>query len=349
MMKKAILSALILLLLVTAKSQVNDWENQAVIGINKEEAHATYVPYSDINQALRSIPDNSLWYQSLNGTWKFNWVSHPDMRLVDFYKTNYDVSYWDDIIVPSNWQLQGYGKPIYTNVRYPFAKNPPKILGPAPKGYTKNDLPNPVGSYKRDFKIPENWDGREIFVHFAGVQSAFYLWINGVKVGYSQGSMTPAEFNITDYVTAGYNTIAVEVYRWSDGSYLEDQDFWRLSGIYRDVYLYATPGVHLWDYFLKSELSDDFKTANFVADLNFKSYGAKGNFVLETYLLEDGERYRNKEPFIVTPVKNVSQRNGFKTRISKELINPKLWSAEIPNLYNVVFVLKQKLVKPSRF
>ena len=144
-----------LLLAFSVNAQPYDWENPDVIGINKEEAHASYIPYAGINQAIKDVPDNSPWYQSLNGTWKFNWVSHPDMRLVDFYKTNYDVSYWDDIIVPSNWQLQGYGKPIYSNVRYPFAKNPPKIIGPAPKGYTKNELPNPVGSYKRDFIIPE--------------------------------------------------------------------------------------------------------------------------------------------------------------------------------------------------
>ncbi|MEE4117355.1 MAG: glycoside hydrolase family 2 TIM barrel-domain containing protein [Marinilabiliaceae bacterium] len=340
MNRRGLFSAIALLMAIAATAQVNDWENPDVIGINKEAAHATYIPYSDINQALNEIPDNSPWYQSLNGIWKFNWVSHPDMRLVDFYKTNYDVSYWDDIIVPSNWQLQGYGKPIYTNVRYPFAKNPPMIMGPAPKGYTKNELPNPVGAYKRDFIIPENWSGREIFVHFAGVKSAFYLWINGVKVGYSQGSMTPAEFNISDYVSPGENTISVEVYRWSDGSYLEDQDFWRLSGIYRDVFLYSTPQVHLWDYFLKSELSDDFSSAKFIADLKFKNYGGGGAHTLETYLLKDGEKYSNNKALIVTEIKSVSKNKGFNTTITSEIDNPELWSAEIPNLYRVVFVLK---------
>ena len=157
MIRRASVSFIAIVMAFSAVAQINDWENPDVIGINKEAAHATYIPYSGINQALNEIPDNSPWYMSLNGTWKFNWVNHPDMRLVDFYKTNYDVSYWDDIIVPSNWQLHGYGKPIYTNVRYPFAKNPPRILGPAPKGYTKNELPNPVGAYKRDFIVPENW------------------------------------------------------------------------------------------------------------------------------------------------------------------------------------------------
>lgn len=329
-----------LLLAFSIYAQPNDWENPSVIGINKEEAHASYIPYAGIAQAIKDVPDNSPWYQSLNGTWKFNWVSHPDMRLVDFYKTNYDVSYWDNIIVPSNWQLQGYGKPIYTNVNYPFAKNPPKIIGPAPAGYTKNELPNPVGSYKRDFTVPESWAGREIFVHFAGVKSAFYLWINGVKVGYSQGSMTPAEFNITEYVSAGENTISVEVYRWSDGSYLEDQDIWRLSGIYRDVFLYSSPRVHLWDYFLKSELSDDFSSATFRADLKLKNYGKNEALTIETYLLKDSEKYTDQEPLIITQIKNVSQKTGYTTSISSEIEKPDLWSAEIPNLYKVIFVVK---------
>ncbi len=329
-----------LLFALQLNAQVNDWENPDVIGINKEAAHATYIPYAGIKQAIRDVPDNSPWYMSLNGIWKFNWVSHPDMRLIDFYKTNYDVSYWDDIIVPSNWQLHGYGKPIYTNVRYPFAKNPPKIIGPAPAGYTKNELPNPVGSYKRDFNVPESWDGREIFVHFAGVKSAFYLWINGVKVGYSQGSMTPAEFNITDYVSAGDNTISVEVYRWSDGSYLEDQDMWRLSGIYRDVFLYSTPEVHLWDYFLKSELSDDFKSAVFIADMKVKAYGSDKFVTIETYLLKKSEKYTDQDPIASSTIVLESQKEEYTTSISTEIIEPELWSAEKPNLYKVIFVVK---------
>jgi beta-galactosidase len=329
-----------ILLISPLFAQVNDWENPAVIGKNKELAHATYIPYSNINQALKDVPDNSPWHQSLNGIWKFNWVSHPDMRLVDFYKTNYDLSYWDDIPVPSNWQLHGYGKPIYVNVTYPFAKNPPKIIGPAPTGFTKNELPNPVGSYKRDFSIPETWDGREIFVHFAGVKSAFYLWINGMEVGYSQGSMTPAEFNITDYVTAGENTISVEVYRWSDGSYLEDQDFWRLSGIYRDVYLFSTPKIHLWDYFLESDLNDDFSKATFSARLSVKNYGDKGSTKIETYLLKDGERFNMQKPIATTVIKSVSRKTGYQTTITADIDNPDLWSAEIPELYNVLFVVK---------
>ncbi|TFH39233.1 MAG: DUF4981 domain-containing protein, partial [Bacteroidia bacterium] len=325
---------------VSTTAQVNDWENQQVIGINKESAHSTWVPYSDINQSLRGVPGNSPWYQSLNGTWKFNWVNHPDLRPLEFYKSGYDVSYWDDIPVPSNWQLQGYGKPIYTNVRYPFAKNPPNIMGPAPAGFTKNELPNPVGSYKRDFIIPSEWDGREIFVHFAGVSSAFYIWVNGEKVGYSQGSMTPAEFNITDYVKGGDNSIAVEVYRWSDGSYLEDQDFWRLSGIFRDIFMYAVPKITLWDYFLRSDLNEDYSRASFTADLEFRNFEAKGTWSVDAYLLSGGEEYKDQEPLVSREVKGVSAKAGLKMRLEAAIENPRLWSAEIPELYNVVFVLK---------
>lgn len=179
-------------------AQQNDWENEQVIGINKEEGHAFYIPYATTKQALADYADASPYYQSLNGVWKFNWVKHPDLASKDFYLANTDISYWDDIKVPSNWQLKGYGKPIYTNSIYPFAKNPPFIMGGnIPDDYTKNELPNPVGSYRRDFKISENWDKREVFIHFGGVQSAMYLWVNGQKVGYSEGSMTPAEYRNT--------------------------------------------------------------------------------------------------------------------------------------------------------
>ena len=154
---------------------------------------------------------------------------------VTYYRPEFDITPWDRIEVPSNWELKGYGTPIYTNVTYPHLRQPPKVMGDVPSHYTAASEPNPVGSYRRNFTVPDAWQGREIFIHFDGVGSAFYLWINGEQVGYSQGSRTPAEFNITSYLQPGENCLAVEVYRWSDGSYLEDQDLWRLSGIFRDV------------------------------------------------------------------------------------------------------------------
>ena len=230
-----------------------EWENEQIFAVNKEEGHNTFVPFSSVESLKKSESFNQPWatpasdlYYSLNGTWKFHWVKQPSERPINFYKTDYDVSSWKEIPVPANMEMQGYGTPIYTNITYPF-KNYPAMIVPQ-KGYTNEKEPNPVGSYRRDFTVPANWDGKEIFLHFNGVYSGFYVWINGKKVGYSQGSNNDAEFNITKYLKPGNNTIAVEVYRWTDGSYLEDQDMFRLSGIYRDVYLYATPKVHVRDF-----------------------------------------------------------------------------------------------------
>jgi len=229
--------------------QVPDWENPEVVGINKEPGHCTLVPYSDAKSAIEGNREASPFYKSLDDNWRFNWVRKPADRPVDFYKTSYDDSGWKRIPVPSNWQMHGYGRPIYLNMRHPFPANPPYI----PHDY------NPVGSYRRHFTIPADWKGRDVFIHFDGVKSAFYLWINGRKVGYSQGSMTPAEFNITEYLRPGDNIIAAEVYRWSDGSYIEDQDMWRLSGIYRSVHLFSTPKVHISDFFVRCGLDEKYK------------------------------------------------------------------------------------------
>ena len=223
---------------------INDWENIEVTGRNKELAHCTAISYPDKTLAELCDISKSPYYKLLNGNWKFNWVRKPADRPVDFYKTDFDDRSWSTIPVPSNWQLQGHGSAIYLNTQYPYPKDQPHIA---------NDW-NPVGSYRTEFTVDANWDGREIFINFDGVESAFYLWINGKKVGYSQGSRTPAEFNITKYLKKGKNALAAEVYRWSDGSYLECQDFWRLSGIFRDVYLVAAPKTHLQDFFVASAL-----------------------------------------------------------------------------------------------
>ena len=220
---------------VSSATAADEWEDPGIVGIDKEAPHATMMVYPDRESALKAALNNdyhkaleaSPYYRSLNGNWKFHWAPKPELRPANFYRPEYDVRPWDDIPVPSNWQLRGYGIPIYTNITYPFVKNPPYIL---------HDNA-PVGSYRRTLTIPDNWSGRQVFLHFDGVESAMYVWINGDKVGYSEDSRTPAEFNITKFLRPGENTLAVEVYRWSDGSYLEDQDFWRLSGIYRDVYL----------------------------------------------------------------------------------------------------------------
>ncbi len=201
-------------------------EDQSVFRINKEAAHSTLQPFVDEALAIENKFSASPFYQSLDGNWKFNWVRKPADRPVDFFETDYDDNEWGEMPVPGNWEVNGYGVPIYVNIKYPFEANPPHI----PHDY------NPVGSYRTKFNIPANWDNREIFIHFGAVRSAMFVWVNGKKVGYSQDCKTPAEFNITKYLTKGENLLAVEVYRWSDGSYLEDQDCWRLSGMDRRAY-----------------------------------------------------------------------------------------------------------------
>ncbi|MBN2103420.1 DUF4981 domain-containing protein [bacterium] len=340
--KQSLLSIFILLLSIHALSaQQHDWENEQVIGIHKEAAHCDYIPYAAIEQALADDANESPFYQCLNGTWKFNWVKSPDLRPVDFYKIDFDVCYWDDIEVPSNWQMKGYGKPIYTNVTYPFVKNPPYVMTPAYDNWTNSEFPNPVGSYRRSFVIPDDWNEREVYIHFAGVQSAMYVWVNGKKAGYSQGSMTPAEFNITPYLQKGKNTLAVEVYQWSDGSYLEDQDFWRLSGIYRDVFLYATPKFHIRDFFVQSDLNDDFSSAIFKTHLSFANKGYKGAVSVEGYLLKDAQPCKGEKPvFIKQLTASVVGQEASDLLIETKVDHPDLWSAEIPHLYQAVYVLK---------
>jgi beta-galactosidase len=340
--KRFFISIFILLLSISSLfSQQHDWENEQVIGINKEPAHSLFIPYATIGQALADYANESPFYVCLNGTWKFNWVKSPDMRPVDFYKTDFNVSYWDNIEVPSNWQMKGYGKPIYTNITYPFVKNPPYIMTKAYTGWTNNELPNPVGSYRRNFDVPNDWDGSEVYIHFAGVQSAMYVWVNGKKVGYSQGGMTPAEFNITPYLQKGSNTLAVEVYQWSDGSYFEDQDFWRLAGIFRDVFMYATPKFHIRDFFVQSDLNDDFTSATLKTNLSFANKGYKGAVSVEGYLLRDGQSYKGEKPvFVKQLAASEVSKKALELSIGTKVDHPELWSAEIPNLYQVVVVLK---------
>ena len=340
-MKSLLLTSLFSCLFLMVFSQ-SDWENEQVIGINKEDPHSQYVPYATVKQAIDDVEENSPYFLTLNGAWKFNWVKHPNLRPVDFYENDFDTKAWDEITVPSCWELKGYGTPIYTNVAYPFEVNPPYVMGNPPSTYTQNEEPNPVGSYKRDFTIPETWDGNDIMLHFEGVKSAFYLFgLTDEKVGYSQGSCTPAEFNITDYIVqTGQNSISVEVYRWSDGSYLEDQDYWRLSGIYRDVYLYSVPKINIWDYSLTSTFNDNLSEANLTIDLELKNYGGKGSQTCEVYLAKYGQIPNENSEIATIPIKQVSTKNGLNISETVTINNPELWSAEIPNLYQVVFVLK---------
>ncbi|MBE0697539.1 MAG: hypothetical protein IH586_11515, partial [Anaerolineaceae bacterium] len=222
----------------------NDWENPQVVAMNRFPAHATGLPFPDESSALSREIDRTPWAYSLNGAWKFSYAPNPDTLPEGFSADGYDASAWDEIEVPGNWMLQGYDKPIYCNVKMPIPNTPPFV--------PQDD--NPTGLYRREFDIPAEWDGRRVILHFGGVESAFYVWVNGEMVGFSKDSRLPAEFEISDFIHPGKNTIVTEVIRWSDGSFLEDQDHWRMAGMYREVMVYSLPKIYLADVFARPEL-----------------------------------------------------------------------------------------------
>lgn len=306
----------------------NEWNNPNVISINTEPPRATFMPYDNLNMALRGDYINSKSFILLNGQWKFNWSAKPSERPSEFYKPNYDVSSWDQIPVPANWQMHGYDYAVYINNGYPFPKNAPYV----------DSTYNPVGSYRVTFSIPKGWKNQEVFIHFGSVNSAFNIWVNGQKVGYSQGSKTPAEFRITDYVKRGENTLAVEVYRWCDGSYLEDQDFWRLSGIQRDVYLYSTPKTRIRDFFAMSTLDKSYQNGvlDLTVDLHSHEQRLPSSMAL-TAMLYDNDKlvYEETKPVAFTS-KDESVSFAY---ILKDV---KAWSAETPSLYHLVLALKDR-------
>jgi len=306
-------------------------ENPNVIEQNKLDARASFFAYETKTLALENNLENASNYKNLNGLWKFNWSKSPELRPENFYKESYNTSSWNDIKVPANWEVEGYGIPIYTNASYPFQIGrlaPPDI----PDGY------NPVGSYKRTFDIPENWNGKELFIHLGAVKSAFYIWINGTKVGYSQGSKLPAEFNITNFVKPGKNSIALEVYRWSDGSYLECQDFWRISGIERDVYLYARPKVYLEDYFAKAGLTNNYNDGVFNLNLELKNVHSKKQkgYVSIEIIKNEKTIYTEASAYEIGP------NGNSKINFNKTIPHVKTWSAETPELYQLNILIKNK-------
>jgi beta-galactosidase len=310
--------------------EVPDWENLDVLAVNKEPPHATLYPFESRVLALQRDKTRSAFFQSLNGRWKFNWVRKPADRPLDFYLEDYDDGDWDEIPVPGNWEVNGFGVPIYLNHPFEFEENPPYI----------HHYYNPVGSYRRTFVIPESWDGREIFIHFGAVKSAMYLWVNGEKVGYSQGSKLPAEFNITSYVRTGTNTLAVEVYRWSDGSYLECQDFWRISGIERDVYLWAAPKVHVRDFFVIGDLDDAYRDGIFELAANVRNYGqsAASGWTLTAELLDGSGNPVLPQGSLAQAV-TVGTDEEVELDFRQTVPSPAHWTAETPNLYTLLLTL----------
>lgn len=321
-----------------------DWCNPEMVGRNKEAAHATLFPFADVESAARAyaglIIDRgaSPYLRSLDGDWRFYFTPRPADMPEEFFAVGYDDSAWDTIPVPSCWQMQGdvvhgspkYDIPIYTNVTYPF---PIDNLPAVPID------DNPTGHYRRTFEVPAAWEGREIFLHFEGVDSACYVWVNGEMVGYSQESRLPAEFNITRYLTPGENVLAVQVLRWSDGSYLEDQDFWRMSGIYRSVWLWSAPKVDIRDFFVTTELDAAYRDATLRVQAqirNATSAGAKGRVTVRLF---DAEGAPLLDPAPAADM-DVAGKSETTVEIAATVRGPRLWSDEAPYLYVCVLALE---------
>lgn len=314
----------------------NDWENHLVFDINKEAPHATLFSFTDAEAALVNKKEASTRFLALNGQWKFRFDEHPNQRPLDFFRDDYDVSGWDNIRVPGNWEMEGkdelgnygkYGHPVYLDERFPFEADWPD----APADY------NPTGSYRRTFDLPEDWDGKQVFIHMGGVRSAVYLWINGQKVGYSQDAKTPAEFDITSYLRPGENTVSMQIFRWSDGSYLEKQDMLDVSGVERDIYLFATPKVRVRDFVVNAGLDYDYKTGVFDLSVDLRSHleTAAGAHTVEIDLRRDGQSiYHDAETLKLT---DKDTKIEFKTH---RIPDVERWSAEKPNLYTLLIELK---------
>ncbi|MDO4172794.1 MAG: glycoside hydrolase family 2, partial [Prevotellaceae bacterium] len=261
----------------------HEWDDPKVTSVNRELAHCVPIPMASAANVTGNDMTQSPYYQSLDGKWKFLWVEEPSKALTSYCEKDIDESMWSDIDVPSSWQIYGlhnnkkWDKPLYCNVAYPFAfdKNTYSVMAERPEWYTYNSrMPNPVGTYRRKFTVPENWKGRDVYVRFNGVGPGYYLWINGKRVGYSEDSYLPSEFDITRYIVKGKNTIALQVYRFTSGSFLECQDYWRLTGIQRHCFIWSAPKSQIRDYFFTADLDDHYENAT--ANVSVKLTNLKG-------------------------------------------------------------------------
>ena len=304
------------------------WNDIDIIRENTEEPRAHFVAFRSVDAALSGDIAANTRHLSLNGNWKFHFADNPATRPVGFHLAEFDANSWPDIPVPSNWEREGYGHAIYVNVPYPFEIDEPNV----PED-------NPVGSYRRAFSLPAEWSGDEIFLQLGAVSSAFYVWINGNYVGYSEGSKTPSEFRVTEHVQPGENVIAVEVYRWSTGSYLEDQDFWSLSGIQRDVSIYARPAVRVRDYFVHAGLENDYRDGRFQLDVALRNDGDRPATSMLTVELREDERtvFTRTEELTLAPGETMRA-------ISTSIAEVRPWSAETPNLYTLILSLGEETI-----
>lgn len=340
----------------------NEWESPGNLALNKEQPHAYFFSFQDKVSARKILPENSAYWQSLNGDWKFNWVPNPEERPEDFYKTEFDVSGWDNIPVPSSWNIYGirkdgtqkYGTPIYVNQPVIFQHKVAVddwrggVMRTPPADWTTFKARNEVGSYRREFTISEDWDGKEVFIHFDGVDSFFYLWINGRYVGFSKNSRNTASFNITGYLVKGTNTVAAEVYRSSDGSFLEAQDMFRLPGIYRTVALTAVPRLHVRDLVATPDLDETYTDGELRIHADIRNLGkkaAKGYSMV--YSLYANQLYSDENTPVAgvtasAPIAVVEAGEEQGTEVVMKVKNPDKWSAELPYRYTLVGELKDK-------
>ena len=326
-MKKLLFAIGCLMNVAFAQSGNNDWENPQLYELNKEAPHATFMLFNRKEDVVADDYSRSPFYQSLNGTWKFVYVDKYKDRQTDFYKPTLDDSRWNTIPVPSNWERKGFGIPIYTNITYPFPRNPPFI-----------GEHNPVGTYRKTFTVPTSWAGKEVILNFGSISGCAFVYVNGQKVGITKASKSPAEFDITKYLKKGTNLLAVQVFRWHDGSYMEDQDFFRISGIERDVFLYALPKLTIWDFFIKADLDAQYKDGAFSADVALRQF--KANSLKSGSVTVDVQDKGGRTVFTQTQKFTASADSLQTIHFGGSVANPLKWSAETPDLYDCLITLK---------
>ncbi|WP_337102524.1 glycoside hydrolase family 2 TIM barrel-domain containing protein [Paenibacillus sp. YIM B09110] len=304
---------------------MNDWENHRLLHRNRLPARAAFIPFNNDEGALYCERELSPYYVPLNGTWKFDYAPTPAHAPAGFHLESFDTSGWDELAVPSCWQMHGYGRPHYSNVVYPFPVVPPLV-----------PTENPTGSYRREFTVPAGWDGQRITLHFEGVDSAFFVWVNGREAGFSKGSRMPSQFDITDLVREGTNVLAVRVMQWSDGSYIEDQDMWWLSGIFRDVYLTAAPQTHVYDYSVRTLLDANYRDATLEVRLNLRSMNTTAQSVRVELQLLDANGGEVDGGYAKETIACDEQTQDQEAMFALPLRAPRKWSAEDPYLYKLL-------------
>jgi beta-galactosidase len=322
-------AALAMLITGVALAQKPEWDNPAIIHVGTERPHATMMTYPSVDQAKQGDRAASPWFQSLNGDWRFHGSLRPAERPIDFYRPDFSDAAWGTMPVPASWQMHGFDIPIYTNIIYPWPQDP---KGPPTPPYDFN----PVGSYRLQFTVPAGWKGRQVILHFDGVDSAFYAWLNGKKLGYHEDSRTPAEFNLTPYLHAGTNLLAVEVYRFGDGAFIEDQDMWRMSGIFRDVYLWATAAEHVRDFELHTDLDQAYLDSKLTVHASIRSE-AGGKVTLSADLL-DADGAAVGQPVVANV--DLPSAGEAQADLSMAVSRSHKWSAETPYLYKLLLTLK---------